>query len=118
LNNEERREIESHVTHTHIFLSLIPWTKHLSNVPDIAHAHHERLDGSGYPRGLNTEEIPVQSKIMAITDVYDALTSGDRPYRRGINNERALGMIEEEVKVGKLDKTMFEIFVESRSFNR
>ncbi|MCW9024371.1 MAG: GAF domain-containing protein [Gammaproteobacteria bacterium] len=118
LNTDERREIESHVTHTHIFLSLIPWTRQLSNVPDIAHAHHERLDGSGYPRGLNTDEIPVQSKIMAIADVYDALTSGDRPYRRGINSERALEMIEAEVKVGKLDKTMFKIFVESRSFNR
>ena len=118
LNNDERKEIESHVTHTHIFLSLIPWTNQLSNVPDIAHAHHERLDGSGYPRGLNSHEIPLQSKIMAIADVYDALTSGDRPYRRGINSERALGMIENEVKLGKLDKVMFEVFVESRSFQR
>ena len=116
LTQKERTEIESHVTHTHIFLSLIPWTDKLSSIPNIAHAHHERLDGSGYPLGLETESIPIQSKIMAIADVYDALTAGDRPYRQGINSERALGILDAEVKAGKLDQTLFNIFIESRSF--
>ena len=116
LNPEERVEIESHVSHTFAFLQLIPWTGTLSNVPDIAHAHHERLDGTGYPQGLSSEEIPVQSKIMAITDVYDALTAGDRPYRSGVPTEHALEIIEQEVGKGKLDETLFRIFVESKSY--
>lgn len=116
LNPEERVEIESHVSHTFAFLQLIPWTGPLSNVPDIAHAHHERLDGTGYPQGLSSDEIPVQSKIMAITDVYDALTAGDRPYRKGVQAEHALEIIEQEVSKGKLDEKLFRIFVESKSY--
>lgn len=116
LDAKERIEIESHVSHTFEFLQLIPWTGSLSNVPNIAHAHHERLDGSGYPQGLATEEIPVQSKIMAITDVYDALTAGDRPYRSGVNPEHALDIIGQEVSNGKLDEVLFKVFVESKSY--
>lgn len=116
LNPEERVEIESHVSHTFAFLKLIPWTGSLANVPDIAHAHHERLDGTGYPQGLRSDDIPIQSKIMAITDVYDALTAGDRPYRSGVPAEHALNIIEEEVNKGKLDEVLFKIFVESKSY--
>lgn len=116
LNPVERKEIETHVSHTFIFLSLIPWTSRLGGIPDIAHAHHERMDGSGYPRGLGSEEIPQQAKIMAIADVYDALTAGDRPYRQGLNSERALALIESEVEVGKLDKNLFRVFVESNVY--
>lgn len=116
LNTEERQEIESHVSHTYKFLSLIPWTKQFSNIPDIAHAHHEKLDGTGYPRGLTGEEIPVQSKIMTIADIFDALTAGDRPYREGVTTEMALSVIEGEVKEGKLDKDLFRVFIESESY--
>ncbi len=116
LNAVERKEIETHVSHTFIFLSLIPWTSQLGGIPDIAHAHHERMDGSGYPRGLASEAIPLQAKIMAIADVYDALTAGDRPYRRGLNSELALDLIESEVKDGKLDKNLFRVFVESNVY--
>ncbi len=116
LNVEERKEIETHVSHTFIFLSLIPWTSRLGGIPAIAHAHHERMDGSGYPRGLTNEAIPVQAKIMAIADVYDALTVGDRPYRQGLGSELALDLIESEVKGGKLDKNLFRVFVESKTY--
>lgn len=116
LNPEERIEIESHVSHTFAFLKLIPWTGNLASVPDIAHSHHERLDGTGYPQGLSDNEIPVQSKIMAIADVFDALTAGDRPYRQGIQTEQALDIIAEEVKKGRLDKSLFNVFVESKSY--
>ncbi|NOZ37355.1 MAG: FHA domain-containing protein [Gammaproteobacteria bacterium] len=116
LNAVERKEIETHVSHTFIFLSLIPWTSQLGGIPDIAHAHHERMDGSGYPRGLVNEAIPLQAKIMAIADVYDALTAGDRPYRRGLNSELALDLIESEVKEGKLDENLFRVFVESKTY--
>jgi HD-GYP domain-containing protein (c-di-GMP phosphodiesterase class II) len=116
LNPEERREIESHVSHTFEFLSLIPWTGQFAGVPDIAHAHHEKLDGTGYPQGLLADQIPVQSKIMAIADIYDALTAGDRPYRSGVPTETALHVIEKEVKLGKLDEQMFRVFVDSESY--
>ncbi len=116
LSVAERKEIETHVTHTFIFLSLIPWTSRLNGIPDIAYAHHERMDGSGYPRGLANEEIPLPAKIMAIVDIYDALTAGDRPYRQGLNNERALEIIESEVKIGKLDENLFRVFIESSAY--
>ncbi len=116
LNPEERREIESHVSHTFEFLSLIPWTGPFAGIPDIAHAHHEKLDGTGYPQGLMGDEIPVQAKIMAIADIYDALTAGDRPYRSGVPTETALHVIEKEVKLGKLDEQMFRVFVDSESY--
>jgi len=116
LNPEERREIESHVSHTFEFLSLIPWTGKYEGIPDIAHAHHEKLDGTGYPQGLMADQIPVQSRIMAIADIYDALTAGDRPYRSGVPTETALQVIENEVKLGKLDEQLFRVFVESESY--
>ncbi len=116
LNPEERREIESHVSHTFEFLSLIPWTRPLARIPEIAHAHHEKLDGTGYPLGLGADEIPVQSKIMAIADIYDALTAGDRPYREGISSDLALTILENEVQEGKLDGDLFRVFVESEAY--
>lgn len=114
LSNEERLEIESHVEHSFKFLISIPWTQELANVPEIVHAHHERLDGTGYPRRLVADEIPVQAKIMAIADVYDALVAVDRPYKLALPHERALNIIEDEVKDKKLDADLFRIFVEAR----
>jgi HD-GYP domain-containing protein (c-di-GMP phosphodiesterase class II) len=114
LSNEERLEIESHVEHSFKFLISIPWTQELANVPEIVHAHHERLDGTGYPRKLVADEIPIQAKIMAIADVYDALVAVDRPYKLALPHERALSIIEDEVRDMKLDSDLFRIFVEAR----
>ena len=116
LSPEERSEIESHVSHTYSFLSLIPWTRNLANLPDIAYAHHEKLDGSGYPRGLKQDEIPVQSKIMTISDIYDALTASDRPYKPALPAERALDILGYEAKAGKLDADLLRVFIESNSW--
>lgn len=116
LSPDERQQIESHVSHTFDFLSLIPWTKNLSGLPDIAFAHHEKLDGSGYPRGLGPKDIPVQSRIMTIADIFDALTAPDRPYKKAIPVERALDILSEEASSGKVDADLFKIFVESRSY--
>ena len=90
LDLSERKEIESHVSHTYAFLIQIPWTADLMNVPEIAHAHHEKLNGTGYPLKLNEPEIPIQSKMMTISDIYDALTAPDRPYKKSIPAERAI----------------------------
>jgi HD-GYP domain-containing protein (c-di-GMP phosphodiesterase class II) len=114
LSREERLEIESHVTHTFRFLSLIPWTKDLQRVPQIAYAHHERLDGKGYPRSLGNDGIPIQSKMMAIADVYDALTASDRPYKKAVPHVKALDILSDEAQKGLLDSDLFEVFVEAQ----
>lgn len=116
LSPAERVEIESHVSHTFSFLSLIPWTRNLSQLPEIAYAHHEKLDGSGYPRGLSQEAIPVQSKIMTIADIYDALTAADRPYKPALPAERALDILGYEAKAGKVDKDLLSVFIESNAW--
>ncbi|HEY1904844.1 MAG TPA: HD domain-containing phosphohydrolase [Myxococcaceae bacterium] len=113
LSAEERLEIESHVTHTFRFLSQIPWTRALKRVPDIAYAHHERLNGSGYPRKIPAATIPVQSKMMAISDVYDALTAADRPYKKAVPHPAALDILHQEAKSGMLDGELLRIFVEA-----
>ena len=118
LSEKERREIESHVTHTFRFLSRIPWTGEFARVPEIAYGHHEKLDGSGYPRGLNANEIPIQSKMMTIADIYDALVAWDRPYKKAVPVERALRILHEEASDGKLDPELLEIFVAAKIFER
>jgi HD-GYP domain-containing protein (c-di-GMP phosphodiesterase class II) len=113
LSPAERKEIESHVTHTFRFLSQIPWTRSLKKVPEIAHAHHEKLDGKGYPRAVAADVIPVQSKMMAIADIYDALTASDRPYKKAVPHQLALDIIKKEADAGQLDLSLFTIFVEA-----
>lgn len=116
LSEEERREIESHVSHTYHFLRQIAWTEDLSSVADIAHAHHEKCDGTGYPRGLTAEHIPIQAKMMTISDIYDALTSMDRPYKRAVSPERAIEILHLEARNGKLDLDLLKVFVEADVF--
>lgn len=116
LGEEERREIESHVTHTYLFLSQIAWTDDLAGVPDIAYAHHEKLDGTGYPRNLKADLIPIQSRMMTISDIYDALTAMDRPYKKALTPERAIDILHLEANEGKLDKRLLKIFVEAEVF--
>jgi HD-GYP domain-containing protein (c-di-GMP phosphodiesterase class II) len=111
LSPEERREIESHVEHTYRFLSQIPWTRTLRRVPEIAYAHHEKLDGTGYPRA--EKAIPVQSRMMSICDIYDALTASDRPYKKAVPHTLALDILKREADSGQLDRDLFNLFVEA-----
>jgi hypothetical protein len=113
LSAEEREQINKHVTHTYDFLRQIPWTPALAGLPDIAYAHHERLNGKGYPRGLMSAEIPVQSKLMAVPDVYDALAASDRPYKEAVTHARSLEILEAEARAGLLDEAALKIFIES-----
>jgi HD-GYP domain-containing protein (c-di-GMP phosphodiesterase class II) len=117
LDEQERLEMESHVTHSFHFLSKIPWTPVMRGIPEIAYGHHEKLDGSGYPRGLTDPQIPIQTKMMTISDIYDALTAQDRPYKRAVPLERALDILHEEANAGKLDKELLEIFAARRIFD-
>jgi HD-GYP domain-containing protein (c-di-GMP phosphodiesterase class II) len=114
LTPEEWDDMQSHVTHTWNFLRRIPWTRGLAKVPEIAHAHHEKLDGSGYPRGLKPEQIPVGSRMMTISDIYDALTAADRPYKKAVSHEAALDILTWEANHGKVDAHLLDLFVNRR----
>ncbi|MDP2875732.1 MAG: response regulator [Holophaga sp.] len=116
LSTEERDEINSHVSHTFRFLSQIPWTTGLADLPAIAYAHHERLNGKGYPQGLTSAQIPAQSKLMAVADVYDALVAAYRPYKVAVTVAKSLQILEDETKAGLLDAEVFRLFVDARVF--
>jgi hypothetical protein len=113
LSEAERKEIEAHVGHTYRFLSQIPWTRALRRVPEIAYAHHEKLDGRGYPRGVPPEAIPVEARMMTIADIFDALTASDRPYKKAMPVERALDVLRDEARRGQLDAPLLGVFVEA-----
>jgi len=118
LDAAERQEIESHVTHTYQFLQRIPWTSELQQIPLIAYAHHEKLDGRGYPRQITGEAIPIQTRMMTISDIYDALTAQDRPYKRAVSRDRAIDIMTDEVQDGQLDRDLFTLFIEGKVFQR
>ncbi len=118
LDDAERHEIESHVTHTYQFLQRIPWTRELQQIPLIAYGHHEKMDGRGYPRRITADAIPVQTRMMTISDIYDALTAQDRPYKRAVSTDRAFDILTAEVKDGQLDADLFKLFIEGRVFER
>lgn len=117
LDGRERREIESHVTHTFRFLEQIPWTRELRHIPSIAYGHHEKLNAKGYPRQIAADEIPPQTRMMTISDIYDALTATDRPYKRAVPVERALDILSAEAKEGALDKALLEAFIAANVFS-
>ena len=114
LTTGEMDEIRSHVSHTFTFLSQIPWGKQFRKVAHIAGAHHERLNGTGYPNRLRAEEIPLQSKMMAVSDIFDALTASDRPYKKAVPLEKALDILGFEVKDQHIDGDLVKIFIEAR----
>ena len=116
LTAPERAEIESHVTQTFRFLSKIPWTPDLARVPEWAHAHHEKLDGSGYPLRLRAETIPPQVRMLTICDIFDALAARDRPYKRAVEPTRALEILEAEATRGALDGELLRIFVDAEIY--
>jgi HD-GYP domain-containing protein (c-di-GMP phosphodiesterase class II) len=118
LTEIERREIQQHVVHTLQFLTQIPWTREFRRIPEIAGSHHEKLDGSGYPFGVSGTSIPVQSRMMTIADIYDALTATDRPYKKAIRVEEALDTLRHEQRTGALDGALLDLFIDARVFER
>jgi HD-GYP domain-containing protein (c-di-GMP phosphodiesterase class II) len=111
LDEVERREIECHVTHTFEFLNQIPWTREYEMVPRIAYCHHERCNGTGYPRGLMGIDISLQARMMTIVDIYDALTAADRPYKKACTSDRAIDILYQEAQDGNIDRDVLDIFV-------
>ncbi len=118
LDESERKEIESHVTHTFRFLNTIPWTKEMKDIPLIAWGHHEKLDGSGYPENKGAKEIPIQTRMMTVSDIFDALTASDRPYKRAVPAQKALDIISSEVTEAKLDPDVVKIFIEAKIWQK
>jgi HD-GYP domain-containing protein (c-di-GMP phosphodiesterase class II) len=110
LNEEERKQINDHVAHSYDFLVKIPWLKSLRHVPEIAYGHHEKLDGSGYPRGIKDGEISFQTKILTVCDIFDALTASDRPYRFALSVEKALHILELHTEEMLIDKEIVDLF--------
>jgi response regulator RpfG family c-di-GMP phosphodiesterase len=118
LDDRERVQIESHVVHTFNFLQQIPWTKEIKSIPAIARGHHEKLNGRGYPFKLSAAEIPIQTRMMTISDIFDALCAVDRPYKRAVALERAIEILGFAVKDGEIDPMLFELFKESKVWER
>ena len=116
LDTDERRQIESHVVHSFNFLAQIPWTQDLRKIPEIARAHHEKLNGTGYPDALKTAQIPVQAKMMTICDIYDALSASDRPYKRAVSPDRALDILKLCARTGEIDSELLRLFLEAQVY--
>ena len=118
LDERERVEIQSHVEQTYRFLTQIPWTEDLRNLANYAYGHHERLNGMGYPRRIAGEQIPVQTRMISISDIFDALTAADRPYKRALPTNKALEIIEHEARSGSIDRELVDIMIGSGVYRR
>lgn len=116
LTETERKIMNAHVESTYKILSQIPFTRRLKDVPHIAASHHEKLDGSGYPHRLLADKIPVQARILALVDIYDALTAQDRPYKPAMPVDKALEILRFEVKDGHLDPAIFDVFLNNEIY--
>lgn len=111
LNPEERKIIEDHAVHTLRMLSQIPFPRPLRNVPEYAGSHHERVDGRGYPRKLNREQLSIPACIIAIADIFEALTAPDRPYRKGGSLSWAIDIMHRMKQDGHIDSELFDLFL-------
>ena len=115
---EEREIINDHIVITIEMLEKLPYPKKLKNVPEFAGAHHEKLDGTGYPKGLKDEDMSTQAKIMAISDIYEALTAKDRPYKDGYKLSEAMEIMGLMKNKNEIDKDLFDIFVKKGVYKK
>jgi response regulator RpfG family c-di-GMP phosphodiesterase len=117
LTAEELKDMQSHVSKSSNMLEKIPWPGRLKNVPNFAGTHHEKINGNGYPNQLSGDAITVEARILAIADIYDALTAEDRPYKPAIPHDKAKNIIEFMVKDNELDNDLVDIFFENECYN-
>tara|TARA_Y100001970_G_scaffold176725_1_gene215376 strand:- start:1464 stop:3149 length:1686 start_codon:yes stop_codon:yes gene_type:complete len=116
LTPEERQVINDHIVITINMLDELPYPKHLKNIPEFAGGHHEKLDGTGYPKGLTKEEMSVQARIMAIADIFEALTARDRPYKKGKTLSQAMRILGFMKDDAHIDVDLFDIFVKQKIY--
>ncbi|MCG9641223.1 HD domain-containing protein [Vibrio sp. Isolate34] len=118
LTDEERFIINDHIIQTIQILESLPFPKHMSNVSKIAGGHHEKIDGTGYPMGLKGDDMPITAKSMAIADVFEALTSADRPYKKAKSLSESIQIMSFMVEDNHLDRDLFELFLTSGVYKR
>lgn len=111
LTAAERQIINHHIVATIRMLEALPWPDHLKRVPEYAGGHHERMDGKGYPKGLHGHEMTVQTRIMAIADIFEALTARDRPYKPGKKLSESLQILSKFAQNGHIDPEIFKVFI-------
>ncbi|HAV42748.1 TPA: phosphohydrolase [bacterium] len=116
LTEEERKEIQSHINYGVGILSKIPFPRNLAHIPFYAGCHHEMLNGEGYPKGLKEGDIPLQARILAVADIFDALTAADRPYKKAVPIDKALNILQKEAEIGHLDPEIIKLFIEERLY--
>ncbi|MGL5186370.1 MAG: HD-GYP domain-containing protein, partial [Plesiomonas shigelloides] len=113
LTDEERYKINEHIVQTIVMLKTLPFPRNMSHVPEIAGGHHERMDGKGYPCRLTGEQMSLTARMMAIADVFEALTAVDRPYKKGKTLSESLGIMANMVQGQHLDPQLFALFLSS-----
>ncbi|MDX1559007.1 MAG: HD domain-containing phosphohydrolase, partial [Marinobacter sp.] len=118
LTDEERFKINEHIVQTICMLDALPLPDRLANVPKLAGTHHERMDGHGYPCGLTAAEMGIPERIMAVADVFEALTAVDRPYKEGKTLTESLTIMARMVEDGHIDREVFELFIRSGTYRR
>ncbi len=118
LTTEEREVINHHIVATIKMLEALPFPKHLKHVPEYAGGHHEKIDGSGYPRGLTLEQMSLQARIMAIADIFEALTAKDRPYKEGMKLSQALHILRQMRDQNHIDPDLFNLFIQERLYDQ
>lgn len=118
LTSSERKEINDHAVHTFNILNGIEWTRNLKLVPRIAADHHEKLNGAGYPEGRDAAHLEMRSRILAVADVFDALTAKDRPYKPAIPIPKSIEILEDDASKGGLDADLVVIFKNERAYER
>lgn len=116
LTQEERQIINHHIDVTITMLEALPWPSHLRNVPEYAGGHHERMDGKGYPRGLTGQQMSVQARLMAIADIFEALTAKDRPYKKGKTLGESLSILRRFKENGHIDPDLFDVFMKHKVY--
>ena len=116
ITEKERQKMQGHAAVTLKMLKQIPFTKKLKNIPDFAGAHHEFLNGKGYPLGLKGDEISFEGRLMAVTDIAEALTASDRPYKKAMPLETVYRILRSMVEGGELDPNLVELFIEKEVY--
>ena len=118
LTEEERNIINNHIVATIKMLETLPFPKHLQNVPEYAGGHHERVDGKGFPKGLVKDEMSVQARMMAIADIFEALTARDRPYKDPMKLSQAISILKKMSETGHIDPDLFDVFIKQSVHTR
>ncbi|CAM4401295.1 HD domain-containing phosphohydrolase [Vibrio agarivorans] len=113
LNDEERFVINDHIVQTILMLEALPFPKGMNQIPQIAGGHHEKLDGKGYPQGLTKQQMPLTARVMAIADIFEALTSADRPYKKAKTLSEALSIMHKMANDSHIDADLFHLFLSS-----